>query len=124
MSLNSAPNSEGLEPTATQSASVITLDRDARVSIALHGPGASIDDAVQAGEALKRLLESVGEVMGVPEGAIEWKTSSVQFQCDGCGLLRADRPDPGEGWTYDDGKDFCPECTALTTGTAEQSPPS
>lgn len=82
-----------------------------RFSISVHGPGASIETAVQTAEAMKKLLAAVGKQMGVPEGAIEWQIGSVQFACDGCGLLRPDRPEPDEGWSFEDGNDFCPACT-------------
>lgn len=82
------------------------------LSVSVHGPGASIETAIEAGEATKKLLEAVQEEMGVPAGAIEWKIGSVQFKCDGCGLTRPDRPGPDECWTYRDGDDLCPACTA------------
>lgn len=93
-----------------------------QVAISLHGPGATIDDAVKAGEALKDLLRCVGEEMGIPEGALKWQIGSVQFQCDECGVRRPDRPGPDEGWTHHAGDDLCPDCTARaaldTSGSA------
>lgn len=65
---------------------------------------------MEVAEATKKLLASVAENMGV-EG-LEWKIASIQFKCDGCGLLRPDRPGPEEGWTFRDGDDLCPACTA------------
>ena len=84
---------------------------DLRVSV--HGPGASIETAIEAAEATKKLLSSVAEEMGID--GVEWKIGSVTFKCDGCGLERPDRPDPNEGWTYRDGNDLCPECSKVGT---------
>lgn len=95
------------EPRARQDANRETDKGDLTVS--LHGPGASIEGAIEAGTAMKKLLEEVAREMGV-EGA-EWRIASVYFKCDGCGLSRPDRPGPDEGWTYSDGDDFCPACT-------------
>lgn len=81
------------------------------VSVSLHGPGASIEAAIEAGAALKALLEEVGREVGA-EG-VTWRIASVQFRCDGCGLTRPDRPGPDEGWTYSNGDDFCPECSVV-----------
>lgn len=85
------------------------------LTVSVHGPGASIEAAIQTAEAVKGLLTAVGEEMGVPANAVEWKIGWVQFQCDGCGLRRPDRPRPDEGWTYRDGDDLCPACTSTTS---------
>lgn len=82
------------------------------LTISVHGPGASIDSAIEVGEATKKLLAAIAEEMGVPAGTIKWQIGSVQFKCDGCGLKRPDKPGPDEGWTFADGDDFCPACTA------------
>lgn len=79
------------------------------LTVSLHGPGATIEGAIEAGIATKGLLEEIGREMGV-EG-VEWRIASVQFKCDGCGLTRPDRPQPDEGWTYHEGDDLCPSCT-------------
>lgn len=79
------------------------------VTVSVHGPGASIDTAIEVGEATKRLLAAIADDMGI-EG-VEWTIGSVQFRCDGCGLLRPDKPAPDEGWTHNSGDDFCPACT-------------
>jgi hypothetical protein len=79
------------------------------VTVSLHGSAVTIEDAVRAGEATKNLLEALGDDLGVQ---VDWQIVSVQFQCDGCGLLRADRPGPDDGWTHRDGDDFCPTCTS------------
>lgn len=78
------------------------------LSVSLHGPGVTIEDAIEAGSAAKELLEAIGQTVGA-EG-VKWQVASVQFQCDGCGLTRPDRPGPDEGWTHHDGDDFCPSC--------------
>ena len=111
----------GAKVPAQPSAPETDDSRDNRVGLSLHGPGASIEDAIRAGEALKGLLAAVGEEMGMPEGAVTWAISSIQFKCDGCGLLRADRPGPDEGWTYRDGDDLCPACSGglLASGDPE-----
>ena len=80
--------------------------------ISVHGPGASIEAAVEVADATKKLLDEVAKNMGIPEGAVAWRIASVQFKCDGCGLLRPDKPSLDEGWTHSDGDDFCPECSA------------
>lgn len=81
------------------------------LSVGVHGPGASIDTAIEVGERMKDLLAAVAEEMGLGD-AVSWEIGSVQFKCDGCGLLRPDKPGPDEGWTHADGDDFCPACTA------------
>ena len=86
---------------------------DGDLHISVHGPKASIETAVEAAEAAKKLLASVAETMGV--SGVEWEIGSVVFKCDGCGLTRPDRPSPDEGWTYQDGDDLCPECSATPT---------
>lgn len=78
------------------------------VSVTLHGPAASIDETIKAGEALKDLLKAGGAALGAD---VDWQTTAVYFQCDGCGLQRPDRPAPDEGWTYRDGDDLCPTCS-------------
>lgn len=80
------------------------------LKIFVHGPGTSIDAAVEVAEASKKLLAAIAKEMDV--SGIRWEITSVQFQCDGCGLLRPDKPGPDEGWTYDEGDDFCPTCSA------------
>ena len=87
------------------------------VRVSVHGPGASIDAAIEAGQAMKKLLYAVGEELGVGRGRLRWEVASVSFKCDGCGLrLRLpDRPGPGEGWTHLGGDDFCPGCTSKQT---------
>ncbi len=98
------------DETSARSGGVPTL------TIGAHGPGASIESAIEVAEATKKLLGAVADEMGA-EG-LEWRIGSVQFKCDGCGLLRPDRPRPDEGWTYADGDDLCPSCTATrATGT-------
>ncbi len=87
------------------------------LTISVHGPGTSIDTAIEVAEATKRLLTSVGENMGVPADAVKWEIGSVQFKCDGCGLLRPDKPSPDEGWTHENSGDFCPVCTEARRGT-------
>lgn len=84
------------------------MSDDAPLTVSLHGEHATIEDAIEVGKQTKKLLEEVGRAMGV-EG-VEWLVGSVEFKCDGCDLRRSDRPDPSEGWTYDDGNDYCPEC--------------
>ncbi|MEO7173733.1 hypothetical protein, partial [Flavobacterium sp.] len=84
---------------------------DATLRVSLHGPGVTIDDAIKAAAATKDLLDAIGREIGV-EG-VKWQATSVTFKCDGCGLTRPDRPRQDEGWTYDDGDDFCPSCTAV-----------
>ena len=82
---------------------------DDDLAMSLHGPAVTIEDAIEAGEAMKDLLGAVGRAIGAR--GVEWQIASVQFQCDGCGLTRPNRPGPDEGWTYGDGNDYCPECT-------------
>ena len=85
-------------------------DRPAKneVRVSLHGPGASIDDALSAATATTALLDEIARTMGDEGG---WKVTSVFFQCDGCGLKRPDRPGPDEGWTYREPDDLCPACS-------------
>lgn len=78
--------------------------------MSLHGPGVTIEDAMQAGLAGKELLEALTEQVA-PGSDLTWEVASVQFQCDGCHLTRPDRPRSDEGWTHHDGDDFCPTCT-------------
>jgi hypothetical protein len=87
----------------------VTAPKDGSLSVSVHGPAVRIEDAIEAGEATKRLLNAVGREMGHPD--VAWRVASVQFQCDRCGLLRPDRPGPDEGWTYLDGDDLCPACS-------------
>ena len=94
-----------------QSVGAMSDRKHPTVGISVHGPGASIDSAIAAGGAMKRLLDTVGAEMGIPADAVKWEIDSVQFRCDGCGLLRPDKPGVDEGWTYRDGDDFCPDCT-------------
>lgn len=79
------------------------------IRVGVHGPGVTVEDAMAAGVATKDLLHALGEQLGVD---VEWQVKSVQFMCDGCGLLRPDRPRSDEGWTYRDGDDLCPSCSA------------
>lgn len=96
--------------------------REGDVGITVHGTGASIDTAIEVADATRALLAEVAREMGVPDGAVKWKIGSVQFQCDGCGLKRPDRPGPDEGWTYADGDDFCPACSSRRTRTGDGVP--
>lgn len=82
---------------------------DSNLTVSLHGPGVTVEDATRAGAATKELLEEVGRTMGVD---VEWEVGPVSFVCDGCGLRLPDRPGPDEGWTHRDGDDFCPACSA------------
>jgi len=81
------------------------------LTISVHGPGATIDDVIEAGEETKRLLEAIASTMGIPDGAVKWVVQSAEFRCDGCDLRRPDRPSSDEGWTHVDGDDFCPTCS-------------
>lgn len=80
------------------------------LNVELHGKSVTIDDALKAGEATTRLLDTVSESLGAQVG---WEVVSVQFKCDGCGLLRPDRPSLDEGWTHRSGDDFCPSCSGI-----------
>lgn len=71
---------------------------------------------MQAGQATKELLAAIGEAEGLD---VQWQVQSVQFQCDGCRLRRPDRPGPDEGWTYDDGNDYCPTCSEARPPTTD-----
>lgn len=91
----------------SESGSVNDKPAKNEVRVSLHGPGVTIEDAVKAAGHTKALLTAIGDEMG----AVRWQVTSVTFQCDGCGLKRADRPGPDEGWTYRDGDDLCPACS-------------
>lgn len=78
------------------------------IHVSLHGPGVTVDAAIEAAVATKELLEEIGRTMGHD---LKWEVASIQFKCDGCGLTRPDRPRPDEGWTYRDGDDLCPSCS-------------
>lgn len=86
------------------------METEPGVTITLHGEGVTVEDAIEAAQGTKELLLEVGRTMGVD--GVEWEIGSVQFMCDGCDLRRPDRPGPDEGWTHDDGNDYCPACTA------------
>lgn len=86
----------------------------AHLTVSLHGPEVTVDDAVKAAVATKELLEEVGRTMGVD--GLEWQVASIQFKCDGCGLTRPDRPGPDDGWTYQHENDLCPTCSENVDG--------
>lgn len=87
------------------------------VTVSIHGPGATIETAIEVAEATKRLLAAVAAEMG---HTVEWRIGSIQFKCDGCGLLRPDKPGPDEGWTHKDSNDYCPNCTGDLSGVAPE----
>lgn len=93
------------------------------LGLEVHGEGASIEAAIEAAEAVKRLLDAIAEAKGIPAGALRWRIGSVQFKCDGCGLLRPDRPSPDEGWTFHEGDDYCPICTTDRPSVAPAGEP-
>lgn len=90
---------------------------DDRLHVSVHGPGVSIESAVEVAEAMKKLLGAVAENMGAPVS--EWEIASIQFMCDGCGSTRPDKPGKDEGWTFRDGDDLCPQC-ALASSRPEE----
>lgn len=108
-----ARRQRGVRPCLTAPRRGLTTPLTSPRSPSSHGPNASVDDVIAAAQAFRALVAEVGREMGV-EGS-DLKILSVCFKCDGCGLTRADRPSPDEGWTYADGDDFCPDCTRAST---------
>ena len=87
---------------------VVLVDDPRALRLSLHGPAVTAEDAREAGEATADLLNAMSRRLGFPVG---WAVRSVEFICDGCGATRQGRPRPGEGWTYRDGDDLCPDCS-------------
>lgn len=78
---------------------------DARegIKVSVFGANVTLEGALEVAQAMKDLAASLGAPVEIV---------SVQFQCDGCGLKRPDKPRREEGWTSRNGEDFCPACSA------------